>query len=537
MLLLTWSAFWATPTFDEPFHLLRGLNYWWQGDMRAYYAEPPLFNALTSLPAALTIPEVDLHRLHGWPALGRATPDFLATDYNAIRAAIQLGRALVLSVYALMMLLSYLLCLRVWGLTCARLVLVLLCFEPLLLAHGHLLTTDLGLTAGLLATTYATILYLRTPGLRPWLWLTAAVTCCILTKTAGLAVGPLAVLIVFLRASVRGRRFRAQQRKKRLVRAGLEMLATGATVLLAINLAFGFDRTGMTVAETLREPDARRRLESVAFFKQLPQDMPIPLPYMYTVNLVHVQLESRVGRKTYFQGTWRDRGTPRYYPTLLLVQGSPTLLGLLLLAFFLLVRRKKLSEPSQVIAAYAIGWLALMMTSRVNIGFRHALPIVPLLSLLAARAGVCLLADPYLRRAQIYVYTLIVCAPITGLLAAPRFLGYFNPLGGTAKHAHTVNLIGEDWGQDLRDLAAYADEHPTIDLYYHEYRPGLGLRELAFLGVDHKPLECKKLPQSGVAAVHATVVLRGQCFPELTRESASRRINEHVLLYELPLEQ
>jgi len=530
--LLAWSAWWASPTFDEPFHLLRGLNYWWLGDMRAYYAEPPLFDAIASLPAAVTMPWIDLEALRGWPALGKTSPAFLEADYATIRPAMQLGRAVVLSVYASMMLLSYGLCLRIWGMVSARMVLVILCFEPLLLAHGHLLTTDLGLSAGLLATASATIYYLRTPGWRPFAWLVAAISFCTLTKISGAAVGPMVAAIVLLRASIRGPRFRAHQRARRYLAAGLQMLAAGLAVILAINLAFRFDRSAMSVHEILQERDARKRLMHSESLQALPKGLRIPLPYMYIVSLVHVHEESRAGRRVFFNGTWRDRGTPRYYPTLLIVQGSPTLLALLILAFFLLVRRGKLSETSQVIAAFAVLWLLLTMTSRVNIGFRHALPIIPLLSLLGARAGACFLADPYLRRAHPMVYVILALAPVTGFLCAPRYLGFFNPMAGSRARGHTINLLGEDWGQDLRDLVKYATEHSGNPLYYHEYRPGLGHSELRYLGLSYEELQCGEFLPVGTLAVHATVVARGRCFPELKTDQASASINDHILLFD-----
>jgi len=476
------------------------------------------------------MPWIDLEALRGWPALGKASPAFLEADYASIRPAMQLGRAVVLSVYASMMLLSYGLCLRIWGMASARMVLVLLCFEPLLLAHGHLLTTDLGLSAGLLATASATIYYLRTPGWRPFVWLVAAICFCTLTKISGIAVGPMVAAIVFLRASVRGPRFRAHRRARRYLAAGLQMLAAGLAVLLAINLAFRFDRSAMSVHEILHERDARQRLMQSRVLHALPEGLRIPLPYMYVVSLVHVHEESQAGRRVFFNGTWRDRGTPRYYPTLLIVQGSPTLLALLVLAFFLLVRRRKLSGPSQVITSFAILWLLLTMSSRVNIGFRHALPIVPLLSLLAARAGACFLADPYLRRARPMVYVILALAPVTGFLCAPRYLGFFNPMAGSRSRGHTINLLGEDWGQDLRDLVKYAGQNPK-NLYYHEYRPGLGHRELRYLGLSYKELPCGELPQVGTVAVHATVIARGRCFPGLHADQASSSINDHILLF------
>ncbi len=530
--LLSYGAWWASPTFDEPFHLLRGLNYWWLGDMRAYYAEPPGFNALTTIPAALATPPSDLTGLAGWPALGRATPAFLAANYELARAAITLGRSAVICVYTLMMLLTYSFCLRIWGLRCAWFALIILCFEPLLLAHGQLLTTDLGLSAGVLGAAIATVHYLRTPGLKPWLWLTAAICFCTLTKISGVVIGPLTAVVVMVRAYVHGPRFSAAKRGKRLAQASLQMLAAALATVICINTVFRFDRTGMRVEQILVEKDAKRRLAQDNILHHLPEGLPIPLPYMYVVSLVHVQLEAKAGRKTYFQGTWRNQGTPRYYPTLLLVQGSPTLLGLLLVAFFLLVRRKQLSLPSQVIAAYAIAWLALVMTSRVNIGFRHALPLLPLLSILAARAGDAFFADKYLRPARFLIYILLGFAPITGILTAPRFLGYFNPLGGSPKRAHTINLVGEDWGQDLRDLATYAREQ-QINMYYHEYRPGLGLRELEYLGVRANQITCKKLPETGLVAIHATVIARGSCFPSLTRDDAVGQFNEHILLFQI----
>ena len=86
--MLLWRADQIGPTVDEPFHLIRGLAWWWTDSTKLSYAHPPLANLLQALPAALGHAPVELTTLPGWTTSDHAAmaEELFARDYETIRS-------------------------------------------------------------------------------------------------------------------------------------------------------------------------------------------------------------------------------------------------------------------------------------------------------------------------------------------------------------------------------------------------------------------------------------------------------------------
>jgi hypothetical protein len=118
-----------------------------------------------------------------------------------------------------------------------------------------------------------------------------------------------------------------------------------------------------------------------------------------------------------------------------------------------------------------LSWLALYwgvsLTSKLNLGVRHLLPVFPFTILLVAREVIRWLgtvpdAGRHAWRLQVgtrvavAVLLLWQCGSI--LHVYPAFLAYFNEAaGGPAGGARYVGDSNLDWGQDLRRLRAFVD--------------------------------------------------------------------------------
>ena len=166
---LLFSAGLKSPTIDEPNHLTRGYAYLETGDLRLSRGEghPPLFNLLCALPAfLLSNLSLPLHRA-SWAYGFR---NAFAVEF-IFGGTVPLDRLFFLS--RLPVILTTL-CLAAliarwaselygpWG----SLVSLILCvFDPNLIAHGRLTTTDMGLTFFVFLAVYVFWRFVHKPSL------------------------------------------------------------------------------------------------------------------------------------------------------------------------------------------------------------------------------------------------------------------------------------------------------------------------------------------------------------------------------------
>jgi hypothetical protein len=95
------------------------------------------------------------------------------------------------------------------------------------------------------------------------------------------------------------------------------------------------------------------------------------------------------------------------------------------------------------------------MTSRIDIGIRHILPVLPLLFIFISR-----LANASNFILKPVVMGLIILHLAAGILAYPFFISYFNQLAGGPKgginHLIDSNL---DWNQNMKRFGKWAAEN------------------------------------------------------------------------------
>ncbi len=178
-------------------------------------------------------------------------------------------------------------------------------------------------------------------------------------------------------------------------------------------------------------------------------------PYWLTVQS---QLwDIGTGHWAYLMGEFSTRGWWYYFPIVLLIKTPlPTLLLALLGCFTLISQRQHRLEAGFLLLPPLVLIAGFMVGNSKNIGLRYLLPIYPFLFLLAGYAALAL--RRHIRAALIAALCLwyLVSAAITH----PNHLAYFNELvGGSANGYRYLADSNLDWGQDLKGLKRYMDEH------------------------------------------------------------------------------
>ncbi len=182
LLLMGFSMFRAasleSQTWDEAIHLSAGYIYWKTGDYRFNSDHPILGKMLNALPLlfldleipAAAHPDRVIETGREFLYENRVPADRILTLGRIVTILLTLGFGLVLALWAR----------QRFGDGPALLTLLLFTFDPNLLAHGHLVTSDMFLTAFLTLAVLAWSWYLESGG--GWRLLTAGVL-------AGLAAG------------------------------------------------------------------------------------------------------------------------------------------------------------------------------------------------------------------------------------------------------------------------------------------------------------------------------------------------------------
>jgi hypothetical protein len=555
-----------SPTEDEWAHLTRGVAWWSAPDTRLSFAHPPLANALCGLPTALAKPP-KLDQFPGWKRenLGEVATNWLRRDYAGAKEALHRGRLVMIGLAAAFGLYLYGLARRLFGAATGYLTLALYCFHPMLVAHTRYVTTDFP-SAVAYSLVVGELIVFVTDARSKWRLgtLSLAVAAALLTKHSALFLGPILFVVLTVAALFGLGRYAGHRLAVRLSRLVGALACIGTASLLGVNAGYKFQRTGTTVATILAAPEPQygaaaghrgKLLETkLPILTKLPPKLRIPLPHTYVLGIAYVRALNDGGFSSYFWGKRVREGEPLYFPALLALKSPPALLvplGLgLSIVFARAVRALRrrggpiVSGASGIAFAYCALFLAAAMSSRLNMGFRHILPIAPMLVLLAARSaatvGDALASLPSLARLGPTPLRLawggaLGLGSLVSMATAPAaYLGYFNAfaLGRGA----FVNVYGEDWGQDRGRLADLVRREKLEPLYYDTQTTTRKL-EWESYRIPYEPMTCKTVPRPGSwVAIHALPFKTRpeSCFSAVRKLEPTFNLLDHVYVWKIP---
>jgi len=533
------------PTFDEQGYITRGLGYL-RGENRQMRIGHPLgLNALSAVflvrDPTVSLPVDD----PSWALTSFHRPSelFLWEIGNDVEHVMFLAR---LPMVWLGLLMAAIAGRWAWELTGKRsaglLALAILALDPNILAHTRLTTTDLGLAAGATLAGFFLWRFLRQPG-----WgraIVAGITFGLLQNTkftAGLFV-PLFGLVILLALLLRWRtdgRFPWPLLTQLLV-------AYPLAAFMTLWASYGFE------IGTL--PD------SLPIFSQL-GGRTLPLAH-HLEQLLDIGGRLLKSTPAFLLGRYSDQGWWYYFPvTFLLKTPLPTLALLAwagLRAVMLVSRRvpaQRTEDGSGIpfwdLASLLIlpgGYLAIALTSGINLGYRHLLPMLPFLAVFIAALVPHFPTRPFLT--SMITPVLVGALALSTLSIFPHFLAYFNALAGGPENGWRALVDSNlDWGQDLSGLADWADERDLEPLwlsYFGEARPdyyGLPFRGLPsfpprLMNPDAQPFYPAD-PAPGIYAISATN-LQGVLFQDhdlfawFRGQEPMEKIGYTIFIYDVP---
>jgi hypothetical protein len=430
----------SSQTYDEAMHLSTGYSYLTKSDFRLEPQNPPLMKELQALPLFLGYrlpfnPDPQHWRNGDGYLIGQ---DFLYKSRLSADQMLAVSRFVTLLFGGALVVLTGWWAYRLWGNWAAILAIALASFEPNLVAHSSLVTTDVGMALFIFLTLYLLWEYLNNPN---W-WLLVAMGfstgLALASKYSAIVLVPIVVLVVL--ACMIGRNKHLLPLKERQNRAPHKILEGAAVVSLV--LFFGV----LTIAP-------------VYFFQGV---------HLWLNGLYQFLSLTKVGLLGFFLGEYSYQGWWSYFPIAFLMKTPVGSLALILASLGLYKRGSHLRPYDAIFLLLPVGFFFIVMTqANVAIGVRHILSVYPFLFVLASR-----LATIRFRRSwfsHVFIGIPVLLTAISSLRIAPHQLAYFNELvGGPDQGYRYLTDSNLDWGQDLKGLKAYM-ENENLPIIYLSY--------------------------------------------------------------------
>jgi hypothetical protein len=545
LLLMLRGSQQESPTEDELTHMVRGIAYWQAPDTRLSYGHPALGNAWTALPVAFDADNLRIDQLAGWESATAAsvTKAYITKDYARARAQLMRCRFAAMVLGLLLVTYVFFWTRAIFGPLTALAAMVLVAFNPVVLAQCRYVTTDPPAMLGFVVAIGELVRYLR--GARfSIVLMPLALSLGLLTKYSGVMLVPFALCAALVVCLTGRGRFSNLPGKQRFLELAKHAGIAAATVLLSINVVYKFNDTGLTVGEILEKPEPRYwvsskyddLMERFTPLPKLPAALPIPVPYTYLFGIAGIRGHTSSGFTSYFWGERIRKAPPIYFPVMLAIKNPEPLLLLLASGAALVVIRRRVSLATAVVAAGAAAFLALATRSNLAMGVRHVLPMIPLLCILAARTLDQLWHLAERRELQAALGAALAWNVVAGATAGPDYLGYFNLLAGGREGGHRISIYGEDWGQDRERFAKVVKERRLSPLYYDPMTSTRAL-EAKHLDIRYKTLRCGMQPSAAWVAVHALSYRTrdlSRCYPFLAGRTPDIEVYNHIYVFWIP---
>jgi 4-amino-4-deoxy-L-arabinose transferase-like glycosyltransferase len=427
-------------TADEPVHMAQGYVYWTRGDFRFAWAvaQPPLPDALAGI-GLLLQPGPAVEELDGWTGgdHSRFVVAFLRWygPGPALEAATFVARYPIILVALIGAAVVYRWARERYGRRAGWVALFLFTFDPNVLAHSGLATTDVLLMVWGFVGVYAATRWAAT---RSWKWgflSGIALGLALASKTSGFfPVGIVGLLGITWALED----FRRQKSIGVWLRWAARLAAVVGIAVLTLWAFYGFE---------IR-------------------------PYPFATHWLLWQMlrkHAAEGHAAFLMGQVGHHGWWYYYPVAFLLKTPLPTLILGGIALMVLLRSPRKGWQDRDLWLYPLLYGLTTLFSTIAIGYRYLLPALPFFFILAGRLGTsptpqaAARVTPQAEARATYPllptpYSLLRIASLAWLALgtlriAPNYLAYFNELAGGPYGGHRYLVDSNlDWGQSFKAL-------------------------------------------------------------------------------------
>jgi hypothetical protein len=469
---LVYHAVRTSATVDEPFHVLAGHRHWRCGDFGINPEHPPLAKLLATIPLnfrELTEPP--------WDCGSKLTPKFDGFSYGASflvengMDSVLIPTRLAVSLMSLLLaLLVFLAAWEMFGRWEALTALAIVAFEPNLIAHGSIVTTDMAISATAFGAVYALYRFAKEQTLPRFLVAGFALGLMLAAKhSAVIFVGILFALLIADTLFFKNERWLLNRMLRRTA-AFAGMFLIGLAILWSF---YGFRYRAISnkaaptisVADYIRENGRPESTESSPARTTEAISHTGIFPESYVLGMADVISWS--SRNTVLFGRNYPAGNWLFFPVSLAVKSNIALVLAPLGVIFLCFARKKWREGMFLLIP-AILFLIFASLSSFTNGVRHILPIYAFLIIIAS-AGAIWLCRKFNGFRYVCV-ALLVFNAAASVRTAPRYLAFANDVWGGDKNTHRIfRGANVDTGQSMKLVSEYLASQNIKDCWLSSF--------------------------------------------------------------------
>ena len=490
LLVITLQLFFSvrreSQTWDEANHIFTGYRTWTDGDFGLNPEHPPLVKLLATTPllwSQLKNPPLE-ERFFKEDAFLRGKEFLYQNDPDKILARTRSAAAILTLLTALILFLGTR---EMFGTAAAFIALTLLAFDPNLLAHGALVTTDVGLACFMFLSVFMFYRFVKTPSALRLAGAGLATGLALAVKHTGLLVIP----ILFLLAVCEIIFCWFGPHRRQWARPAMKLL--GSVVLigligwLVLWSFYGF-RYQARPNNLQMNPPLAAYVQGLKPREAWPVSMMARLrlfPESYLYGLADVRLTAQY-YTSYLLGKVYAHGIWYYFPVTFLIKSTVAVLVLLVLTLAVIfVRRLNHWREILFLIIPVIFYFIVALTVGMNIGVRHILNVYVFLYVLIGGATSALIRQN--RKWAYAVGALLVMHAASSLMAFPHYMAYSNELwGGPSQTYRYLTDSNSDWAQQLKSVKKYLDQRGVRDCWFLYFAEGVA--EPTYYGIPCKPL-------------------------------------------------
>ncbi len=482
-------------TFDELAHIPAGYSYVKYQDYRVNPEHPPLIKSLSGIPLAfrdVNFPEggENWRQTEAPPAwwvqfdLGN---EFIYHSGNDPKEIIFWSRLPMILLLLLLGWITFKWARELGGNEVAVGALTLFSFSPTLIAHGRLVTTDVGAALGAILATYFWIKFLQKPDIKNVVIAGLTFGVAMLMKFSLILLVPFFGIISIAYPLL----FSERNKVKDLARyLGLSILAGIIGMVFVVWPVYAVHIKNYPIEQQIRDTVADLAPNPIppvrdATIWMSGNEVLRPMAQYFRGILMATQ-RTAFGNTVFFLGEMSAKGWWYYFPVIyLLKEPIPlhflTLLVFLPAAYLVFKRRKDIFDltkthfvPVSFLIFIAIYWAAAIQ-GNLNIGARHLIPTLPFLFILIGMGIKRLISRSTERTGKAVAFlsfALLLWYAACGIGAYPHYISYYNYLGGGPERGYMSAVDSNyDWGQDFYRLQRIIEER-EIDVIHLDYFGG-----------------------------------------------------------------